>query len=223
MGGNDLLVGGTGDDLLYGDGKLRSLDARGGDDRIRGDEGNDVLYGEGGDDFIGSNPFFGGQAGNDRLDGGQGDDILYGDSNWVVSIVFPSGSTIPDCGDDVLTGGTGNDALYGDRDPTASNGDLDPTTIDPTNVARGADRFVFADGSGLDTIFDFENGRDLIDLTGFAGITGFEDLSPDNVTPSGVDTVIDLGAAASGAGGQGVLTLVNFAVGDLDETDFLFA
>ena len=88
---------------------------------------------------------------------------------------------------------------------------------------RGADRFVFANGSGLDTIFDFQDDFDLIDLTGFAGITGFGDLSPSNVSQIGADTVIDLGAAAGGAGDQDVLTLAGFDAGDLDQTDFLFA
>ena len=85
----------------------------------------------------------------------------------------------------------------------------------------GADRFIFANGSGQDTIFDFQDDVDLIDLTGFAGITDFGDLSPDNVTQSGTDTVIDLGAAAGGTGDQDVLTLASFTAGDLDATDFL--
>ena len=71
--------------------------------------GDDILYGEGGDDFTVDIRSSAARQGNDRLTVGQGDDILYGDSNCVVAIVFPSGSTIPDCGDDVLTGGTGND------------------------------------------------------------------------------------------------------------------
>ena len=112
----------------------------------------------------------------------------------------------------MLVGGTGSDRLYGDGDPTT--GDL-------SIAVRGADRFVFANGSGLDTIFDFENGRDLIDLTGFAGITGFGNISPANVSQSGADTVIDLGAAAGGAASTNVLTLADFAIGNLDAGDFL--
>ena len=120
------------------------------------------------------------------------------------------------CGNDVLIGGTGDDSLYGDADPLSS---------DFTNVTGGADRFVFADGTGLDTIFDFQNAVDLIDLTGFAGITGFAQIDA-NAVPGGVDdtdTVIDLGAAAGATGGQDVLTLLAFNAADLDATDFLFA
>jgi hypothetical protein len=94
---------------------------------------------------------------------------------------------------------------------------------DLTNVTRCHDRFVFENGSGLDTIFDFEDGRDLIDLTGFAGIAGFGDLSPDHVAQLGADTAVDLGAAAGGAAGVDVLTLAGFALADLDAADFLFA
>jgi Ca2+-binding RTX toxin-like protein len=117
------------------------------------------------------------------------------------------------CGDDVLIGGTGNDQLYGDADPSIS---------DLTNVTRGADRFVFANGSDLDTIFDFELDRDLIDLTGFAGIDDFGEVAA-QASQVGADTVIDLGAAAGGAGGQDVLTLIAVAAADLDQADFLFA
>ena len=32
----------------------------------------------------------------------------------------------------------------------------------------GADQFIFAAGNGTDTIFDFEDGKDVLDLTAFA-------------------------------------------------------
>ena len=117
-------------------------------------------------------------------------------------------------GDDVLTGDSGNDQLYGDADPAQ--------IFLPEASKFGADRFVFANGSGLDTIFDFENGRDLIDLTGFAGITLFDQVDA-QATQVGADTVVDLGAAAGGGGDQDVLTLIGIVAADLDQTDFLFA
>ena len=94
-----------------------------------------------------------------------------------------------DCGNDVLIGGTGDDQLYGDEDPSFSV---------LTNVTRGADRFVFANGSGLDTVFDFENGRDLIDLRLSRASTASPTCRPTTSRQIGADTVIDLGAAAGG-------------------------
>ena len=46
-------------------------------------------------------------------------------------------------------------------------------------------------------------------------------MSPANVTQAGADTVIDLGAAAGGAASTNVLTLADFAIGNLDAGDFL--
>ncbi|CAK9886915.1 MAG: Hemolysin, plasmid [Candidatus Erwinia impunctatus] len=54
LDGNDVLNGGKGDDILFG---------QGGNDTLNGGEGNDILYGG---------------AGNDVLIGGKGDDILIG-------------------------------------------------------------------------------------------------------------------------------------------------
>ena len=117
-----------------------------------------------------------------------------------------------------MIGGAGNDDLYGDRDPSFPLPPSNPT------FTGGADSFVFANGSGQDTIFDFENGRDLIDLTGFAGIADFAQIGA-NAVPGGVgdtDTVIDLGAAAGGPEHQDVLTLANFAIANLNAGDFVF-
>ena len=191
--------GGASDDDLRGEGGIASDHARGGNDAISGDHGNDLLTGD-------ASLLFGfARGGNDRLDGGVGNDLLLGDAIGV----FDSAR----CGNDVVTGGGGNDEMVGDAFEFG----------DPTTITRGHDRFVFANGSGLDTIFDFEDGRDLIDLRGFAGIAGFADLSPANVAQVGADTVIDLGAAAGGAADADVLTLAGFTTANLDATDFLFA
>ena len=47
-----------------------------------------------------------------------------------------------------------------------------------------------AAGDGSDTITDFENGTDTIDLSAITSITGFSDLT---ITQVGDDTKIDLG------------------------------
>ena len=74
-------------------------------------------------------------------------------------------------------------------------------------------------GSGLDTIFDFEDGRDMIDLTGFQDIAGFDQVSAQSNQSAG-DVVIDFGAAAGGGPGADVLTLAGFALVTLDPADF---
>ena len=63
LGGNDTIVGGIANDLLYGDD---------GDDSISADSGDDLLYGDDGDDELR------GGAGNDLLVGGTGNDYLRG-------------------------------------------------------------------------------------------------------------------------------------------------
>ena len=78
----------------------------------------------------------------------------------------------------------------------------------------GADTFVFAPGYGTDTVNDFSpEEEDLIDLTAFAGLSGFAALS---LTADGTDTVLDL----SGHQG-GTVRLENIAPADLAAADFV--
>ncbi len=72
FGGNDTMLGGTGNDYLHGGA---------GNDEMEGGDDNDALFGDLGDDSMvggaGSDHLFGGR-GNDSLDGGAGADIAYG-------------------------------------------------------------------------------------------------------------------------------------------------
>jgi len=81
---------------------------------------------------------------------------------------------------------------------------------------------VFTRGSDRDLIGDFEDDKDVIDLTGFGGIDGFAEVRVRS-TQSGADTVIDLGAAAGGRAGEDVLTLASFDLAELSAADFLLA
>ena len=94
-------------------------------------------------------------------------------------------------GDDTITGLGGDDTLTG---------------------GGGTDTFIFAASHGADTITDFTNGEDTIDLSAFTDISGFGDLT---ATQSGSDTVITIP-------GGGTITLQGFTLSDLDETDFVF-
>ena len=77
----------------------------------------------------------------------------------------------------------------------------------------GFDTFIFDTGHGMDTITDFRNGQDLIDISAF-GLPGFDDLA----FASDADGVaIDLAAH-----GGGTILLEGFDIANVDATDFLF-
>jgi Animal haem peroxidase/RTX calcium-binding nonapeptide repeat (4 copies) len=75
--GNDIIVGGIGDDTLFGDLGNDRLEGGFGNDIINGDDGNDIITDSGGDDNIkagsGNDVIFGG-GGNNKIDCGTGDD-----------------------------------------------------------------------------------------------------------------------------------------------------
>ena len=100
--GADVLVGGFGDDRLYG---------RLGNDVLRGGFGDDRLWGGAGDDYLTDVEVDGEfllEGGNDRLYGGGGKDTLYGYSGND----YLSGGV--DRKADELWGGTGFDTFKAD-------------------------------------------------------------------------------------------------------------
>ena len=187
--GGDTITGGDGSDLLYGGTGADTVTGGKGQDWIEGGEGDDRLYGGENADILwgeaGSDEIFGG-TGDDTIEGHGGDDTLYGGEN-----------------DDTLYGGAGADALDGGAGADTLFGD------------GGADTFVFAPGHGKDVIGDFSDGENLIDLTAFTGISGFDDLT---VTADETGVTIDLTEH-----GGGTLLIEGQAIEDLDESDFVFA
>jgi Tol biopolymer transport system component len=84
-GGDDLVLGGPGDDHLSIGPELGTLKGEGGNDVLIGSKGGDNLYGGAGNDVLrgGPNPiynsdFLSGGPGNDKLFGGPGPDALRG-------------------------------------------------------------------------------------------------------------------------------------------------
>ena len=198
----DLLEGGAGNDGLIGFEGADVLRGDSGSDALKGGDGDDMLYG--GDDGDG---LYGGD-GNDSLDGGGGDDLLYGDSSgWEVD---GSGNRLPwtEGGDDTLRGGDGNDSLDGGggNDTLDGGGGDDALWGD-----GGADTFVFSFDFGRDTVGDFTNGEDKIDLQSFGRSLVFAKRVGDDVQ-------IDV----SSADGGGTIVLEEFSIADLDASDFLF-
>jgi Ca2+-binding RTX toxin-like protein len=96
-------------------------------------------------------------------------------------------------GVDILDGGRGNDRLVG--------GD-------------NADTFVFKTGYDHDTIADFENGIDHINLKNWNAISNFNDLKNNHLTVDGDNLIIH-------AGGD-ELVLLDTKKGELDNGDFTF-
>ncbi len=213
--GDDTIYGGAGDDHLSGSAGEDTLYGGEGDDGLTGGEGDDSLYGGVGDDDLyghgGKDALYGG-AGSDFLVGGGGKDTIEGGAGFD----YLSGGSGNDTlrggdEDDTLKGGAGGDNLYGDAgDDTLIGGEGDDTLTGDV----GDDAFTFGPAHGNDTITDFTDGEDRIDLSGFSAISDFSDLT---VTSDGDDAVIDLTAH-----GGGTIRLEGFDASNLDTADFLF-
>ncbi|MDJ0615450.1 MAG: calcium-binding protein [Calothrix sp. MO_192.B10] len=154
--GNDTLIGGEGDDTLVGEAGNDKLDGGEDDDKLSGGDGNDTLIGGNDDDTLlggSSQDRLFGDAGNDKLKGNDGDDKLFGGD-----------------GDDKLFGGQGQDQLFGDAGDDLLYGGTGDNTM---TGGAGNDTFVLST-EGKNNIIDFQDGQDLLGLTG--GLT-FDSLS----------------------------------------------
>jgi serralysin len=167
---SDLVIGGGGDDFLTGDGGADTLQGGAGDDLLYGGDDSDLLRGGDGDDTLdggdngdllfggrGKDELFGG-LGNDNLAGGDDADTIYGGSGND-NLRGQDGDDVlfGDAGNDTLQGGAGDDLLYGGAGRDTLIG------------GAGADTFFFLSVSDStnadpDTIRDFQQGTDLIDL-----------------------------------------------------------
>jgi Ca2+-binding RTX toxin-like protein len=81
--GNDLMVGGGGDDHLNGGSGNDAIYGRGGNDDLNGGSGNDWMSGGNGNDVLR------GGSGNDWQFGGNGNDVLVGGSGRDVQVGGP--------------------------------------------------------------------------------------------------------------------------------------
>jgi peroxidase len=164
------------------------------DDLIIGIDQNDKLVGRAGNDTL-----FGGD-GHDRLRGGRDDDTLDGGSgrDWL------QGGR----GKDDLFGGSGSDHLQGGRGDDRLDGG---TGADCLEGGRGDDTFVFANGSGRDTIIDFRAG-DIIEINGF-DVDSFDALL-ETAERGRCSVTFDLGTDE--------LTLAHKNIWQLDAEDFSF-
>ena len=131
-----------------------------------------------------------GSEGENTINGGAGADFIRGQGgNDMIS---------GEAGIDVLVGGAGDDIIDGGGDNDILRG------------SAGADTFVFTTGTGKDVIGDFEDGIDLIDLTGTTAMS-MADL-----------TLVQVGTNVSIALGADRIILLNTDAADLTAADFEF-
>ncbi len=223
-GANDVVSGGGGQDVIYGDGEAGVIYIgpallTGGDDTLSGGAGADTIYGDGTATGAGYSATLIG--GDDLVRGGSGADVLYGDG----TVSGSAGATLTG-GADLLRAGKGNDVIWGD-------GTAAVTAVPGVDAVLdgGADTFVFRATDGLDAVMDFRIADgDTMRLVGTALAWGDLDSNDsgvlDNgdafVASDGMDTMIDLGAAAgASAAGLNVVTLISCT--GLAEADLLFA
>jgi len=144
-----------------------------GADELTGTDAADNMHGGRGDDLISAgagNDFLFGGAGHDTLEGGDGDDWLEG--SW---------------GRDRMDGGAGNDMLLSDG------------WNDVLTGGGGADGFAFGANIRKATITDWEDGLDMIHLTGVGAVDAFSDLTITTLsdTSQRVSFTNDKGATAT--------------------------
>jgi phospholipase/lecithinase/hemolysin len=109
-GGNDFVIGSSGDDLVLAGAGNDQAWLGGGNDVLLGGLGNDVADGGAGSDLMA------GGAGNDRLSGGDGPDVLAGNAGDDTLNGGPGDDALIDgLGSDTLSGGPGNDWFFATR------------------------------------------------------------------------------------------------------------
>lgn len=207
--GCDVILGNGGKDVIHGYEDNDSLSGGRGRDRIIGGKGDDLIYGGPGKDKLfgnrGDDALIGGY-GDDYIEGNQGEDGLYGD--W---------------GQDYLIGGKGDDWLVG--------GDGD----DRLQGGPGADAFQFESGDGEDTILDFEDGVDHLDIF-LDGLASFNQMSAvrDITYGDNGEVILPVIGAYFSAGGEtgvslnltqyggGRILILDLDLNALDASDFNF-
>ena len=236
-GGNDTIVGGNGgNNSIYGDNLGTVVLATGqafvgGNDNLTGGSGAagesvfNTLIGDSQSVFSSGTSTFSG--GDDVLTGGSGVDFI---SVGGSAIFFVNNTLV---GDVRSNGGTNTTFIGGDDTLISGAFAADTMTGDfvdgsAGSVTGGNDTFVFAANNGADTITDFHQGEDVINLSG-TGLTfldldsdssGTLDNSDDHISIVGGNTVIDLGEAAGGSAGVHTVRVSN--VIDMNGADFDF-
>jgi len=201
------LTGGSGDDVLVGDG---------GNNVLSGGAGNDGLYGQGGDDVLIGGAVAAG--GTNQLWGGSGSDtVSYAGTTGAVhadlgvQAGYVAGTLVDQMNSiENLIGGSGDDVLVGDAGANVLAGKLGNDTY----VIGAGDTIVEAAGEGTDTVrasIDYSLGTNLenLVLTGTANLNGTGNGLANVLTGNAGNNLLDGGAGADTmAGGLGDDTYV---------------
>ena len=142
------MIGGKGTDFIY-------VDAD--DTLINGGDGFDYAYVETYKSYGANFKVAGTNV--EYVGGGLADDVIDATGVAYGTVLFGN------YGNDVLIGGAGNDRLHGlGRRRHLTGG-------------AGNDTFYFAAYSGRDTVTDFTDGQDVLNMTGYGGLTSIGQLA----------------------------------------------
>jgi Ca2+-binding RTX toxin-like protein len=197
----DVIVAGTGDDVIYAAGGNDVICGSDGNDTIYSERGNDTVFGEAGDDTIYS------ERGSDDLDGGSGEDRAFGETGNDTLSGGPSNGDNVDGGPgddtvsggpgdfDIVTGGVGNDHIDGGpgaHDVASYRGAGGPITV---NLGSGT--VTGAEDERLTGIEDALGGSANDTLTGAVEAPNRLDGGP------GGDRMVAAGSGDQAFGGPG--------------------
>ena len=229
---NDLIYGQQGNDILFGGAAQDVIVGGSGTDTLSGDDGNDYLYGGTGNDTLNGGAGFDrvlGQDGNDTLYGGSGYDVMHG-GNGDDTLYGEAGTGVlyGNAGNDYVYGGDNNDYIYGGTGADhifagagvdilrGEDGDDFVHSGAGVNYMRGNagnDTFIHNAGDGVDVIYDFTQGADLIRLVG----TQFTDFTSvqNAMTDFAGFTILTIGTGEN-------IRLIGYQKADFTSADFSF-
>lgn len=165
LAGDDLIIGTSHHDIIYGDQ---------GNDTIFGGSGNDILYGGEGDDTLI------GESGNDTLVSGNGDDTFVGGSSYD-TLTFANSENGITANFTTLSGGTGVVGLLDANGEevnveafvqsfTATGEGTDSLGIDIEHIIGSAYNDFFNLGSiSIDNVIETGKGNDVVKISDYNG------------------------------------------------------
>ena len=197
--GNDKIVAGSGNDKVYSGSGNDYISLGFGDDYVKAGGGRERFDGGFGNDYISyfdsptgvninleNNRVSGGWSANDTIDNFEGasgsnrghDNIGGNDFSNLLRGNGGNDTLYGDRGNDLLYGGRGNDELYGGSDIDVLFGGTGNDTLnggvgnDTLTGGTGVDVFQFHRFHGNDTITDFKDNVDTLELHGFRDTDG---------------------------------------------------
>ncbi|MEO5374635.1 MAG: cadherin-like domain-containing protein, partial [Alphaproteobacteria bacterium] len=167
--GKVTILGGDGNDVLWGNAGADKIEGGTGNDNLKGGAGNDSLLGGDGNDLLN------GESGNDLLNGGGGTDTATYYSGAAVSVDLAAGTAtgqgsdtlvgienvIGSRGNDTLLGNSGNNVLEGQAGNDVLNGGAGADTI---LAGEGSDTGILVHGQGGGDTYDGGAGWDTFQL-----------------------------------------------------------